>query len=493
MADLGTFTNGTPAIIPANGVLDIPLVVSGLAGPISGITVEFDHLTHGDSLFLYFLLVGPDGTSNLQFFYRSGTGVAITDQTLFFTDHPERHLTLAFPVLAPYVVEDELTAEDFGLTGLELNYAAPWSTDTFATAFAGINADGVWHLYVADTFNGGTLGSVSLSVVTNVAPEISTPADHYAVDQGSTLEFSAANGNLPTGVDPDGGVGSGILKISVEHGTIENDNYFSLSEPTKTIEVGASISGLVATFFEELVYKPDPGFNGVDHLTIKLSDVGGFVQNGKVGELSDTQTIDIEVFAHQTGDGGNNSFTAAGYQKIDGGAGKDTITFDFALTQATVSYVDGKLTVEGAGTKTVLTGIERFVFNDGTVDNADGNPLVDDLYYYTHNHDVWAEHVDADLHYSIFGWHEGRDPNAFFSTNGYLAVYADVKAAGVNPLQHYDEFGWKEGRDPSPGFDTGDYRSHYADVAAANVDPLAHFLLFGVAEGRTAFNDGAWG
>jgi hypothetical protein len=31
--------------------------------------------------------------------------------------------------------------------------------------------------------------------------------------------------------------------------------------------------------------------------------------------------------------------------------------------------------------------------------------------------------------YSIFGWHEGRDPSVGFDTTSYLAAYADVNAA----------------------------------------------------------------
>jgi beta-glucanase (GH16 family) len=203
-----------------------------------------------------------------------------------------------------------------------------------------------------------------------------------------------------------------------------------------------------------------------------------------------------EIQLYQLPNSGNTvtgaNVTASGDQTIDGGGGKDTITFNFALTQAIVTYSDNTVTIEGPGTKTVLTGFERFVFNDGTVDNADGSPLVDDLYYYTRHHDVWAANVDADVHYAVFGWHEGRNPNAFFDTEGYLATYGDVKAAGVNPLQHYDQFGWKEGRDPSPAFDTHDYLATYTDVAAAKIDPLAHFLIFGMQEGRHAFGDGLW-
>ena len=119
--------------------------------------------------------------------------------------------------------------------------------------------------------------------------------------------------------------------------------------------------------------------------------------------------------------------------------------------------------------------------------------LVDDLFYYSHNHDVWNAHVDADQHYHQYGWHEGRDPNALFDTNGYLAAYPDVANAPINPLDHYDLYGWREGRDPSPAFDTTEYLSHYPDVAAAHIDPLLHYLQYGIHEGRQTFADGIWG
>ena len=100
------------------------------------------------------------------------------------------------------------------------------------------------------------------------------------------------------------------------------------------------------------------------------------------------------------------------------------------------------------GSHTVLTGFEVFNFTDGTVHNDDGSPLIDDLFYYSKYHDVWTVHADADAHYNSTGWHEGRDPDAFFSTAVYLSANPDVKAAGVNPLTHFDAIGWKEGRMP---------------------------------------------
>ena len=91
------------------------------------------------------------------------------------------------------------------------------------------------------------------------------------------------------------------------------------------------------------------------------------------------------------------------------------------------------------------------------------------------------------------GWHEGRNPNAWFDTAGYLAHYADVAAAGINPLDHYEQFGWQEGRDPSAVFDTLGYLAANPDVAAADVNPLDHYLQFGIYEGRQVVNDAMWG
>ena len=107
--------------------------------------------------------------------------------------------------------------------------------------------------------------------------------------------------------------------------------------------------------------------------------------------------------------------------------------------------------------------------------------------------DVAAAGVDARTHFDSFGWHEGRNPNAWLDTAGYLAHYADVAAAGVNPLGHYMTFGWREGRDASAGFDTLGYLAANPDVAASGVNPLDHYLAFGIYEGRTVVNDGLWG
>jgi hypothetical protein len=164
-----------------------------------------------------------------------------------------------------------------------------------------------------------------------------------------------------------------------------------------------------------------------------------------------------------------------------------TITFGFRLVDATVEYEGNSVIITGPSGESTTTAFTRFVFTDGTVDNRDGSPLVDDLFYYAKYHDVWNAGADADAHYNSFGWREGRDPNAFFSHGLYLSANPDVAAAHVNPLEHFDTSGWKEGRIPSINFDPAHYLQAYPDVAAANIDPLRHFLQFGTQEGRVSF------
>ena len=187
------------------------------------------------------------------------------------------------------------------------------------------------------------------------------------------------------------------------------------------------------------------------------------------------------------GSNGDDSFTASGEQQFEGRGGIDTIAFNFRLVDATVRYSGNTIIVDGPSTHTVLNGFERFAFTDGTVVNDDGDALVDDLFYYSHNHDIWNAHADADAQFHSSGWREGRDPSAFFSTRAYLLTNPDVNAAGIDPLAHFDVNGWKEGRIPSYSFDPNQYRAANPDVAAAGVDPLAHFLQFGAAEGRLPF------
>jgi hypothetical protein len=182
---------------------------------------------------------------------------------------------------------------------------------------------------------------------------------------------------------------------------------------------------------------------------------------------------------------------------VDGGRdragnGQDTVVLPVTLAELEAHHRQGSSggspsLVLHTGDETVtLRQVERIAFTDLTL-TVQSDPLVDFLFYGTSYRDMALADADARAHYDAHGWHEGRDPNAFFSTRGYLSAYGDVRAAGLNPLNHYDADGWREGRDPSAAFDTSLYLRFNPDVAAAGLDPLRHYLLSGEAEGRRAF------
>ncbi len=73
-------------------------------------------------------------------------------------------------------------------------------------------------------------------------------------------------------------------------------------------------------------------------------------------------------------------------------------------------------------------------------------PYFDSVLYLSRYPDVAETKIDPLLHYCKYGWLEGRDPTANFSTSYYLEVNPDVKKAGVNPFWHFVVAGKEEGR-----------------------------------------------
>ena len=50
------------------------------------------------------------------------------------------------------------------------------------------------------------------------------------------------------------------------------------------------------------------------------------------------------------------------------------------------------------------------------------------------------------IHYSLYGWREGRNAGPKFNTITYIEKYSDVKTLGINPLYHYEKYGKYENR-----------------------------------------------
>jgi hypothetical protein len=394
----------------------------------------------------------------------------------------DTQLEITFAEIAAQGDEGDVdgTVTDFVVKGLASGTMRIGTSAAAATAFAaGVNdtIDATHHAYwTAAQHANGTLGAFTVvakdndgvesgtpvSVQVNVTPVNDPPTAGAvtlaAIDEDSGPRVITQAELLANSSDPDGPPLTAVnLHISAGFGSLaDNGNGTWSYTPAANDDTSVTFS-----------------YQVTDGTTPVATSAKLFIN-----PVSNAPPI-------ESGTPGDDSFTAlAGIRQFDGLGGIDTMTFGFRLVDATVSYDGNKVIVDSASSHTILTGFEKFVFTDGTVDNNDGDWLVDDLFYYAGNHDVWNAHIDADVHYNTFGWHENRDPDAFFSTSTYLSANADVKAAGVNPLDHWHTFGWTKSRAPSIDFDPRQYLDANPDVAAAHVDPLEHFLRFGAQEGR---------
>jgi len=149
---------------------------------------------------------------------------------------------------------------------------------------------------------------------------------------------------------------------------------------------------------------------------------------------------------------------------------------NFKLTGNPASYSIDQFSLAADATGGTLLQTTHAVASD---------PDFDAAYYLAKNPDVAAVRVDPLQHYLQYGWKEGRDPSAYFSTRWYQSQNPDI-AAGLNPLTHFETIGWQQGRDPGPNFSVSAYLAAYPDVKAAAVDPLQQFLGGGLVQGRSA-------
>jgi hypothetical protein len=310
-------------------------------------------------------------------------------------------------------------------------------------------------LYYIDVYGvGGATGSYTVSVATPVTSTLDQVSVQENTTAVTTITDSSASASGPLTYAITGGADAALFAIDPVSGALSFVTAPDFAAPT------------------------DSDHNNTYGVTVTASD-GAFYAND-IGVL-----VTVTEAPHLFGSTGDDVFTAAaGNERIDAGSGIDTVAFNFKLTDATITFAGNHVVVDGPGSHTVLSGIEVYKFTDGTVNENDGDPLVDDLYYYAQNHNVWLAGADADADYHLVGWKQGRDPNAFFSTATYLSLHPDVKAAGVDPLLWFDQNGWKAGDDPSIAFDTSAYLAANPDVKAAGIDPLTHFLQYGAQEGR---------
>lgn len=149
-----------------------------------------------------------------------------------------------------------------------------------------------------------------------------------------------------------------------------------------------------------------------------------------------------------------------------------------------------------------------YLFNDSMGDNSIKEKIIntvgaefDPEYYLKKYPDVNESNLDPLYHFLHWGSSEGRNPNDWFSTKGYLQLHGDVKALFLSAFVHYviegrkeereilddsmvEDVDYLEKREIISEFDPEYYLSRYPDVANSQVDPLIHFLKWGAADGR---------
>jgi hypothetical protein len=449
-AGLSSFTNGGASITLIGSVAGINTALSSLT-----YTPDFDY--NGADV----LTVAVNDNGN------TGGGALADVDTVDITINPT----------ADVVADNLTTNEDTAITANVLTGSNGASADSFENAGRAISG-------VTQGLHGSVafLADGAVTYTPN-ADYNGTDSFTYMVSSGGVSETGAVNVGVDAVNDApvaQNGAASGN-ENTVIHGTLSaadiDGGALTYSRVAQAAH-GTAVVNADGTF----TYTPNAGYNGPDSFSFKAFD-------GAADSNVATVTLAVAPgLIHLIGTPNDDSFTALpGNEWIEARDGVDTVSFGFRLVDATVTYDGNKVIIDGPGSHTILNGFERYAFTDGTVDNHDGSPLIDDLFYYSRNHDVWNAHVDADVHYNIFGWHEGRDPSAFFSIANYLSLYQEVNQAGINPLTHYAQTGWAAGYVPSFNFDPHEYLEYNPDVAAEHANPLTHFLMYGAQEGRQPY------
>lgn len=156
--------------------------------------------------------------------------------------------------------------------------------------------------------------------------------------------------------------------------------------------------------------------------------------------------------------------------------------------------------------KTGVSAIEHFITH-GAYENRKPNCYFDTDYYVTNNSEIVNDGINPFYHYLVSGRKQGRLPSKIgfsykdklpenfqhiveviqpeFDVKFYLNENPDVAAAGVDPVVHYIVYGWCEGRDPNDEFDTKYYMESNEDVVRAGVMPFYHYIVAGRSEGRS--------
>lgn len=332
-------------------------------------------------------------------------------------------------------------------------------------------AEGAYAFTASATDGAGNRGPAAIPFALTIDPSDSGPA---AIGVGNATD----GGNLAPNAVADG-VATTTHAAAVTGNVLANDGDPNIGDTLHVTGVRFASGITVAV--------PADGATTVigEHGTLHMAADGSYSYQaiGSSNLIAGGQYTEAFTYTVSDVQGLTSSATLA--VSLGSAVPPQEIAFGFAFTEARVERMGETLVLTAPdGRHYDLNGIGTLQFTDGTIQQNDGHGVVDDAWYLSHNLDVWAAKMDADSHYATYGWHEGRDPNAYFSTLEYLGDNADVAAAGLNPLEHYVGYGEREGRSPSADFSADAYLALNPDVAAAGENALEHYLQYGRGEGR---------
>ena len=177
-ATITVFESNTAPATPASPYPS-PIVVSGLTGVISTITVTLNSLNVPRSNNLTILLVAPNGDALTILSEVGGTTSVISNATVTLSDSGAALL----PATGSYTSGTYLPTdrEPFTTTGdvfpapapTSFSRAAPTGSATLTSVFGSDNPNGTWNLYTYDARGGGgnaTIAGYSLNITTMAGP-----------------------------------------------------------------------------------------------------------------------------------------------------------------------------------------------------------------------------------------------------------------------------------------------------------------------------------
>ena len=185
-----TFTNTAPLTIPGTGTsgpatpYPPTITISGFSGAVARVTVTLKQMTHTFPDDIDVLLVGPTGVKFLLMSDSIGSA-DLTGQTYTFDDRAAAVMpdSAAAPPSGSFKPTNYGSGDTFPAPAPVGPYLSPATggTDSLTSAFAGLNPNGTWRLFVFDD-TGGDSGVIAGGWELNLITSCTAPAGAVAAD-----------------------------------------------------------------------------------------------------------------------------------------------------------------------------------------------------------------------------------------------------------------------------------------------------------------------